>query len=613
MYLKTKDLSKYHVLDIETDSLEATKIRCMVVKNCATRRIWRCTDVGSIKRFFSEVSKDALFVVHNGLSFDFPVLYHLIGVEIPIRRIVDTLCLSYLYHPYLEGGHSLDSWGTRVGLKKVIVPDFSDVSDELLLARCEQDVEITHRAWIYLCDVMNRIGYSEQSCEIEHRIRVIVDQQQRNGFYFNTAGAESLYKSLRVRQQSFEGAIKDLFPKRLRPVKSYEYRLKQDGEPYSSYLRHIGQYPRIDFNEEGSNYTVYDWEEFNLGSPTQRVSRLLELGWQPQKFTKPSKTHPQGQPQVDEDSLLEASERLGKPELKALGTWVVTSSRAGMVRTWLNAVDRETSLVHGTVFSCGALSRRMRHVNPNGANIPSNEAMYGLECRALWEAGPGRVLLGEDAKGIQMRIMGHYTDLANTHPEIYKLYLGKPHQRNADLIGNGCTYKQAKNDFFAFIFGCYDLKLGRMHGIGNKEDAIEYGAYIRSKLYESCPGLKEATDDCQEEWKQNKGRLRCLDGGYVVCPAKHAAFNYWVQPGEAVVRKQAMIYLHQKIRKEGLDVQLCATVHDETQRSCSDRATAERAGALAKESMVEAGETFNLRTSMDANFAVGKDWSETHT
>lgn len=343
------------------------------------------------------------------------------------------------------------------------------------------------------------------------------------------------------------------------------------------------------------------------------MSRLLDLGWVPQTFTKPSKSHPEGQPQVDEESLVEAAETLQKPELRAMSEWLVCFGRANMVNTWLTKVNREDSRIHGTIFTCGANSRRMRHSEPNTANIPGNEAKFGLECRGLWQASPGRVLLGYDAKGIQMRGMGHYTDLYNKHPDIFKLYLGKPHQRNADLIGNGCTYKQAKNDFFAFIFGCYDLKLGRMHSISDKKKAIEYGAYIRSKLFESVPGLKEATEESQAEWKQNKGRLQCVDGGYVNCPGQHAAFNYKVQPLEAVVMKLAGINLFKKKRKEGLDALLVGSIHDEGQLDCLDQKTAQRTGELAEESLKEAGEMLNLKVPMGANFAIGRNWAETHT
>lgn len=610
MYLRVKNLKDYWAVDIETDSLTPTIVRCCVAKNMATQQIIKMKDKDEIQRFFTTFKSD-YFIGHNFISFDAPTLHRLLGIRVALSRIVDTLVLSYLFHPYIEDGHSLESWGERVGVRKVIVPDFANVSDADLLRRCESDVEITQRTYLYLQDVMLKIGYSELSCEIEHWTRHIINEQEKNGFYFNITGAEQLYSELRNRQSGIEQDIQHLFPPRLVEQGNYDFRFKQDGTPFASYQRHLDKYPKL--VTEGNKYSVWDWEHFNLASPNQRVSRLLDLGWTPTKFTKPSKSHPNGQPQVDEDSLVEAAQALQKPELKAMAEWLVCFGRGNMLNNWLQTVNREDSKMHGVIWTCGALSRRMRHTNPNTTTIPGNESKYGLECRALWQATPGRVLLGFDAKGIQMRIMGHYTDLFAQHPEIFQLYLGKPHQRNADLIGNGCTYKQAKNDFFAFIFGCYDEKLGKMHNKSPKPVAVEYGKYVRSKLFESVPGIKEATDNAQQEFKQNKGRMKCLDGGYVLCPSSHAAFNYQVQPGEAVVMKLTAINHFKKKRKEGLDAKLVGFSHDENQTDCVDEKTAQRCGELAEESIQEAGEMLNLKVPMGINFAIGKNWAETHS
>lgn len=196
MYLRARNLSKYFCFDIETDSLQATQVRCVVTKNLATQQIWRLENSDEIIRWFNELPKDTWLIGHNILCFDLPVLGRLHGIKIPLNRCVDTLCLSYLYNPSLEGGHSLDEWGLRTGVRKIDVPDFSNVSLVDLLRRCEVDVEITQRTYLYLKDVMLKIGYSELSCEIEHWTRHIINEQERNGFYFDIAGAENLFADL---------------------------------------------------------------------------------------------------------------------------------------------------------------------------------------------------------------------------------------------------------------------------------------------------------------------------------------------------------------------------------------------------------------------------------
>ena len=60
---------------------------------------------------------------HNIIGFDAPVLEKQWSLQIPKEKLKDTLVLSRLWNPSLEGGHSLDSWGKRFGDHKI---DFHD-------------------------------------------------------------------------------------------------------------------------------------------------------------------------------------------------------------------------------------------------------------------------------------------------------------------------------------------------------------------------------------------------------------------------------------------------------------------------------------------------------
>ena len=62
------------ILDIETDSLDATKIFCIVTKNVDTGQIniWKEEEcLTKFPVFAKGVSK---FIMHNGMSFDAPTL-----------------------------------------------------------------------------------------------------------------------------------------------------------------------------------------------------------------------------------------------------------------------------------------------------------------------------------------------------------------------------------------------------------------------------------------------------------------------------------------------------------------------------------------------------------
>lgn len=598
MYLNHVDLSKYWVIDIEADDLAATRIWCIVCQNVGTGEvvIFRPSDLSRFRDFVL-AHPDCYWVGHNALSFDVPTLNRLLGTSIPFDRVVDTLVLSYLYHPRMPGGHSLEAWGERLKEQKGDFHDFSQFTEEML-EYCIQDVKVCATLFRRLTARMRSRGFSERSCKLEHEIRVVVDEQQTNGFYFDAENAGKLLDHLREAADGLAGPIRELFPRELQHAGTYKYRLKKDGDPVSSYLRHLERYPRVDL--KGDVYDVYDWFDFNIGSPKQRVDKLLSLGWKPQKFTK------KGFPQVDEESLLDFHSKSGLPEIKAIADWLVLTGRANMVQTWLNALGSD-SRIHGRVLTCGAGTRRMTHNNPNTANIPKASAKvpYGHECRSLWTVqGPDRCLVGYDAKGLEMRMFAHYLN----NPEAAALYVsGDPHQVNADLLG--IDRDPVKNVFYAFLYGAADPKLGWTGNTSlvSKKEQRKFGAWIREQLVEKTPGLQELVRLVQAEgvW------IECIDGGYVQCEAEHARINYKLQSAGAIVMKQTGIFIRERLNERGLDAKKVADIHDEGQLDCAKR-DAQEVGKLCVQAIRDAGEELNFRVPLDGSYAIGRSWAETH-
>ena len=63
--------------------------------------------------------------------------------------------------------------------------------------------------------------------------------------------------------------------------------------------------------------------------------------------------------------------------------------------------------IHGKVITNGAVTGRCTHNSPNLAQIPAH-GKYGPECRALFAAPPGQVMVGADASGLELRMFAHY-------------------------------------------------------------------------------------------------------------------------------------------------------------------------------------------------------------
>lgn len=599
MYLPDEgSYDKYWTIDIESDGLWPTRVWVMCVQNVGTGAEYKYVGHDAIRKFFAGFPDDHWIVAHNGLSYDIYHLNRLLGLNIDNGRVVDTLVLSYLYHPHLPGGHSLEAYGERFNYPKGDFNDWSKYSPEML-EYCQQDVRLTTRVFKNLVTRLKRIGFSELSCWIEHRIRLVIDQQERTGFYFDLPKAQKFQRRLRKLEAALEEYItRDVFPPRLEPVASYKYRTKEDGSPYQTYLNHVEKYPKITFNGDGT-YTTWDWKPFNIGSPKQRAERLLELGWEPKEFT------PTGQPKVDEESLLAFAEKSKIPEVGAISRWLVVNARGNMVTTWINACNPETQAIHGTVFSCGAITRRMRHNSPNTANIPGNEARLGRVCRSLWRARPGRVLVGYDASALEMRMFGHY--LGNK--EAAELYIyGDPHTANKDALLAACgdmfTRKSVKTDFYAFLYGASNKKLASQYG-----KSAQFGKKMRETLIANTPGLEALTAKIQKE--AESGFIETVDGGYVRVLAEHAALNSKLQSAGGIVMKVCSILLDEKIKELGLDVMKVGDIHDEGQLDCHPD-HAELAGQLAVQCLIAAGELLNLTVPLNGEFKIGKHWAQTH-
>jgi len=551
-------------------------------------------------------------------------------MSIDLANCTDTLTLSYLYNPSLAEGHSLEAWGQRLKFPKIEFNDWSKYSEEME-SYCQGDVELTSRVYKALSEKMKRIGYSNLSCEIEHKIKIIIDEQINNGCWFDSERAKSFCNFLRREQSRLSKEIQQLFPPRLEKVAEYKFRRTKDGSPFAQYEKHRIKYPRIvSVERDGEEcYECWDYVEFNIGSPKQRIDRLLELGWEPVNFTT------KGNPKVDEDALIAFADKTGREEIRAIAEYLVVTSRLTTVGGnestgslgWLGNVA-EDGRIHGDVFPCGAQSRRMRHNNPNQANAPSaKKSKYGKECRSFWGVKPnsGLCLVGYDAKGLETECLKHWLN----NPEANRILAGDIHTANAidltKLIGREIDREWgAKTSWYAWAYGCYPPKLMQILKCERK-----HAEYIWEELFPNrIPGLKKLLNETKWEWKKNGGRIRCIDGGYVICPSESATLNYLIQPTGSVVMKMASIIIKEESSVRGIWNKKVLDIHDEGQHEALEKEIYKGKlinkkgleeevfrhpfGDLAVWSIREAGKRLNMNVELDGDYAVGYNWSQTH-
>lgn len=622
MYLKPTE--NHWACDIEADNLyeSATKIYCATLLNTVTKEETHFLDGASFKAWHDN-HPDAVFVGHNFLAYDAPMLNRFWGMRIKATKVVDTFVLSQLYNPNLAGGHSLKSWGERLHYPKLEFDDFTAYSEEML-AYCRRDTRLTALLFRRLTERMRNLDFSEKGAELEHLSwNIIWNKQYRNGFPFDYQKAHALYVTLRAREEELKNEIYQLWPPRLEVVGEYPKSTRKDGSDTANFRRHCGQYPKVERGLDGS-YRVFDWVEFNLGSPKQRIDKLLDLGWEPANRTKA------GNPKVDEDELLAFAETSGKAEVKALAKWIVINSRANMINTWLEAYNHKTGAIHGQLFIASTL--RYKHSNPNSANIPGirtrkvdgqdvilygEDGAYTYECRDLWTCGdePGWTLVGIDGTGIQNRCLIH--NLIKTVGEeavkpFKELALeGDIHKHNIEVLGLA-NKPAAKKFYYTLMMGGGGARLAAdQKQFGTHMTAAE-GEAKKNALIASIPGFYDLIAKLKKDLEKT-GRIRLCDDTPILVPSPHMVIPYLLQGDESRLMKQALIYVDRNVRARGhtKHVLKVADIHDEWQFRVRTELVQEFL-SYALPCFPEAGETFNYNILIEGDAKIGKTWAETH-
>jgi DNA polymerase-1 len=626
--------------DIEADNLldEATTIWCACVENCLTGEKETMIDGDGWRRWLA-AHPEAILVGHNFLAYDLVMLNRFWGSRHPVRLVVDTFVLSQVYNPSYprpagmtgkKGPHSLEAWGVRLRHPKTEFHDFS-ARTKRMIRYCENDVSLTKKLFLKLAERMRATGFSESGLELEHLSWAIIqNKQRRNGFPFNYRAAHELYVTLIARQEELQNEIYKLWPPQFRVVASYKQARKKDGSYTKGYELHSGQFPKLVDRPDGG-YDAYDWVAFNLGSPTQRIEKLLELGWQPVNFTKKTAKGGGGNPQVDEESLIAYAELSGNPEILALAKWIVCNARGNMIRTWLDAYNEKTGAIHGKLFIASTL--RYRHRDPNSANIPAvregkdadgnDYVLYGeagawaYECRDLWNCGnpDDWSLVGIDGTGIQNRCL--INGLINTVGEdavreFKELGLsGDIHKHNIRVLG--LANKPAAKKFY------YTLMMGG-RGARLAADQVQFGTRMtaqegnekRERMIASIPGFQLLIDKLERE-RDKTGRIRLCDGTPILVPSPHMVIPYLLQGDESRLMKKALIYVDQEIRLKGLQehCRKVADIHDEWQWQVRNQYVQQFID-IALPCFPRAGEFFNYKIVIEGDAKVGKTWAETH-
>ena len=541
-------------LDIETN-LAHDKIWCVVTKDEDGLMVWT-EDSG-----LDEYLKDKQVCAHNLIGFDAKVLREVWGISIPLNKAVDTLVMSRLYDPNVEGGHSLKAWGKRLGFDKMDfdVEDFDGGLTEEMLDYCTRDVEVLERLHKHLVHEMGE-GW-EQSLALEHEVAMHMARQERTGFKLNVEKASKLLAELRNRMVEIEMQMQRVFP----PIVTERWSEKT-GKRLKDHV-----------------------EEFNVGSRQQIAKRLESLGV---KFTERTE---KGQVIVNEKVL----DGIDLPEAKLINEYLMLQKRVGLVDAWLDRADAD-GRVHGRVISNGAVTGRMTHQNPNLGQVPSVNSPYGKECRSCWTVDEGNVLVGTDLSGIELRCLAHYMQDDNYTKELLD---GDIHTANQNAAGLE-TRAQAKTFIYALLYGAGAAKIGAIAG-GNAKKGQE----LIDKFMGNTPKLQQLLLKVQRI--ASKGYVPALDGRKIRIRSEHAALNSLLQSCGAIIAKQWCVEAHRMLRRANIPVKQVAFVHDEIQMEVPAKYGQTVADIMTRAS-IKAGNVLGFRIPAESESKIGKTWLDTH-
>lgn len=584
------------IFDIETDGFleDVTKIHCLVIRDTEDNKTYEYVFSKPYERDegLGHLESGDILIGHNAIKYDLAVIKKLYPTfTIKEDKVVDTLVLSRLIYSDLRerdgavieqgilpsklwASHSLKAWGYRLGVLKGeygAEENAWDTFSSEMLAYCVQDTEVT----LALYNKLMSLNYSQESMDLEHKVAWICAQMERNGWPFDKEGAVKLYSELVGKRAEILKEMQDTF------------------EPLV-----------IDrgFSEKTGKKLKDKVVEFNPGSRQQIAQRLFtKYGWKPKDFT------PAGQPQVDEDIL----KALPYPEAQKLSEYFLVEKRIGQIaegaQAWLKL--ERNGKIHGSINTNGAVTGRATHNSPNLAQVPGVRSPYGDKCRSFFTVLPGFKQVGADLSGLELRCLAHFMARWDGGEYGDELLNGDIHTKN-QLAAGLPTRDNAKTFIYGFLYGAGDQKIGSIVGKGAKE-----GKILKDKFLRSTPALKKLREAVIKA--SERGYVIGLDKRQIPIRSSHAALNSLLQGAGAVIAKQWIIECFAEADRRGLkcgwdgDFVLLGFIHDELQWAVKE-GLEEDFGTMVTQAAVTAGEHYNFKCPIAAEYKVGNNWAECH-
>ena len=647
-------------VDIESNGLldTITKIHCAAIEDIDSSysEFFVFKDQQTIDRFLEKLSNADVIIGHNFFGFD------LIAINLifkwkpaPTQRIEDTYVLSQLLYPDLfladsedahdwpgkvfsrkdYGSHSLKAWGQRVHCYKGEYTGGWESYNDEMGAYNIGDTKATKFVFQFLeSRIRNFLLEGSTAIDDEYKLSPIIGRIQAHGVNFDVNKAQELISFFVSRKVELSASLREIFKPRWVSKGSFIPKRNDKSKGYAA----------------GAEFTKIELEEFNPSSRAQIIDRLVkEFDWNPEEFTE------KGNVKMNEDII----ENLPFKELAPLKEYLTICKRISQIeggtQAWIKKVKGD-GRIHGGIKQNGAVTGRASHFSPNISQVVSVGSLWGGECRELFTAPKGKILIGCDADSLEMRCLAGYLfpfDKGRFRDSVLK---GKkedgtdPHSINARAynfqeysVGRECS----KQIFYSDIYGSKNAKKGKIimeHGIDletyvpdfekNFEGIQEWAKekkIDKSPLYWKCwiagkrcmelfgdqiPEIKQLRDKIAQKVKEN-GYIRGLDGRKLFMRSEHSQLNMVLQSAGALLMKRALVIADKLIQEQGLipgkDYEFVIWSHDEWEIECVDNpVTIGIIKECSLKAIEESAKSFNFPCELKGNVKEGYSWKAVH-
>lgn len=355
-------------------------------------------------------------------------------------------------------------------------------------------------------------------------------------------------------------------------------------------------------------------EAFNLRSPAQVQEFLLSQGWRPVEwnYKKVDGKKVRTSPRLTEESFASIEGESGQmiARIRQL------NSRLDFMRGLLRNVREDGRIP--TPYHGKAVTHRLRHAVVVNVPSPEPDKFYGWECREVFIAEEGKVLVGCDSDGCQIRMLIHELEARGIGNEEFKrgeLFGRKEdgtdtHSRNAvavnRIVGEEVlTRTHAKNVFYGTIFGGGIPRIAALIGCSDP-----LAKRVRESFFEVLPELPELKQYLQAELRRD-GYVRGIDGRPIYIRSPHMVTVSLMQGDEAIAMEMSMVYADKLIHGRGLDAHQLIYYHDELDWEAS-QIGAEEVGQCLEKAIAWPSSYLGLNIELTGSASIGDTWAEIH-